>query len=144
MFNRFYRYKFSRRPLIKFKFSKFKTLAVLISIFLLINFIIFFPHFFRSTYIVTIANKQIKTIDNKKTYLIYTQTENGDTRVFKDMDSLLELKFDSEDIYGGLRINRTYEIKTYGFRIPLTGNYENIVKVKWIKWKIHTIYKYCF
>ncbi|WP_236906093.1 DUF1523 family protein [Clostridium pasteurianum] len=99
----------------------------------MLNTILFFPHFFRSTYIVTIANKQIKTVDDKKIYLIYTQMENGDTRVFKNTNSLLEFKFDSEDIYGGLRINRTYEIKAYGFRIPLTEKYENIVKIKGVK-----------
>jgi hypothetical protein len=82
---------------------------------------------------VTIASKQIKKQDNNIQYLIYTQIENGDTRVFKNTNSLLELKFDSEDIYGGLRINRKYEIKAYGFRIPLLSSYENIVKTKAIK-----------
>lgn len=139
--NKFYKYRFSNRyrfrvgrgRITKFKVSKFKLITLGICIIMILNIIIFFPHFFRSTYIVTIANKQIKTVDNKKTYLIYTQMEDGDTRVFKNTDSLLEFKFDSEDIYGGLRINRTYEIKTYGFRIPLTGNYENIVRIKGIK-----------
>lgn len=138
--NKFYRYRFNNRyrlarrsKIPNFRISKFKLIILGICIIIMLNTILFFPHFFRSTYIVTIANKQIKTVDDKKIYLIYTQMENGDTRVFKNTNSLLEFKFDSEDIYGGLRINRTYEIKAYGFRIPLTEKYENIAKIKGVK-----------
>lgn len=128
--NNFYRLRFRFNGL---RFSKFKIGVAIIGIIVTVNIIIFFPHFFRNTYIVTIANKQVKTLDNKKIYLIYTQMENGDTRVFESTDSIIEFKFNSEDIYGGLRINRTYEVKTYGLRIPLLSYYQNIVKIKGIK-----------
>ncbi|AGK96527.1 DUF1523 family protein [Clostridium pasteurianum] len=126
--NKFYRFSFNR-----FRINKFKIIALMLGIIIMASIIMFFPHFFRNTYIVTISSKQVKRKDNKNVYLIYTQTENGDARVFEDTDSLLEFKFNSEDIYGALRINRTYEVKTYGFRIPLTAAYQNIVKVKGIR-----------
>lgn len=131
--NNFYRLRFNRFRFNGLRFSKFKIGVAIIGIIVTVNIIIFFPHFFRNTYIVTIANKQVKTLDNKKIYLIYTQMENGDTRVFESTDSIIEFKFNSEDIYGGLRINRTYEVKTYGLRIPLLSYYQNIVKIKGIK-----------
>lgn len=131
--NNFNRFKFNRFKFNRFRFSKLKIGAVIIGVILMISISMFFPHFFRNTYIVTIANKQVKVQDNKEKCLIYTQTENGDTRVFENKDSLIEFKFNSEDIYGGLRINRTYEVKTYGLRIPLLSYYQNIVKIKGIK-----------
>ncbi|MEY8000538.1 DUF1523 family protein [Clostridium sp. Mt-5] len=112
---------------------KFKIGAMIIGIIILSGIFISFPHFFRNTYTVTIASKQIKKQNNSTEYLIYTQIGNGDTRVFKNTNSLLEFKFNSEDVYGGFRINRKYEIKTYGFRIPLLSSYENIIKVKAIE-----------
>lgn len=112
---------------------KSRIITTIIGIIIISGIFVLFPHFFRNTYTVTIASKRIKKQDNNIQYLIYTQIENGDTRVFKNTNSLLELKFDSEDIYGGLRINRKYEIKAYGFRIPLLSSYENIVKTKAIK-----------
>ena len=126
-------YRFNRLTFNRLRLSKFKIGALIIGIVIIVSIIMFFPHFFRNTYIVTIANKQVKVQNNKGKYLIYTQMENGDTRVFENTDSLIEFKFNSEDIYGGLRINRTYEVKTYGLRIPLLSYYQNIVKVKGIK-----------
>jgi len=92
-----------------------------------------FPHFFRNTYVVTIANKTVIRRNNIDTYSIYTQVEDGNIRVFKDVNSLLEFKINSEDLYWGLTINRKYEIKAYGLRIPLLSSYQNIIKVKGVK-----------
>ncbi|KAA8667428.1 DUF1523 domain-containing protein [Clostridium sp. HV4-5-A1G] len=115
------------------KSLKFKIKIIVIGIIAAAGVYILFPHFFRNTYIVTIASKQVKKQNSSTYYLIYTQMENGETRTFKNTNSLLELKFNSEDIYGGLRINRKYEISAYGFRIPLLSSYENIVKTRAIK-----------
>jgi hypothetical protein len=59
--------------------------------------------------------------------------DNGTVKVFKNINSFPELKFNSQDIYGGLRINRKYKIRAYGLRIPLLSSYENIVKVQAVK-----------
>ncbi|MBZ9608309.1 DUF1523 domain-containing protein [Clostridium estertheticum] len=118
-------YKFRNRF-----FSKFKIGKIIISIIVMVGVVIFFPHFFRNTYTVTIANKRIIRRDNIDRYLIYAQMENGDIKVFEDANSLLEFKIHSEDVYWGLTINRKYEIKAYGLSIPLLSYYQNITKIK--------------
>lgn len=113
--------------------SRFKLGKVIIIFFAIAGIIIFFPHFFRSTYVVTIESKRIIQHGNKATYLIYTEMQNGDIRVFKDENSLLEFKIPSQDMYWGLRINKKYEIKAYGLGIPLLSSYQNIVKARGVK-----------
>ena len=114
-------------------FLEFKIWKVIISVIVMLGVIIFFPHFFKNTYIVTIANKRVIRHDNIDTYLIYTQMQDGNLRIFENTNSLLEFKIRSEDLYWGLIINGKYEIKAYGFSIPLLTSYQNIIKVKGVK-----------
>ena len=112
---------------------KSRICIAIISFILLLNVIIYFPHFVRSTYIVTIANKRIIRRNNIDTYLIYTQMEDGNLRVFQDTNSLVEIKVNSENLYWGLTIGGKYEIKVYGFSIPLLSSYQNIIKARGVK-----------
>lgn len=121
-------YQFRKRNFSEFKFGK-----LIISIIVMLGLVIFFPHFFRNTYIVTIANKRVITRNNTDTYLIYTQMENGNMKIFKNTNSLIEFKIYSQDVYWGLAVNRKYEIKAYGLNIPLLSSYQNIIKVKGVK-----------
>ena len=114
-------------------FSGFKLGKFIIIFFVILGVIVFFPHFFRNTYVVTIESKRIIEHDSKATYLIYTELQNGDIRIFKDENSLLEFKIPSQDMYWGLRINRKYEITAYGLGIPLLSSYQNIIKAKGVK-----------
>ncbi|MCJ7690865.1 MAG: DUF1523 domain-containing protein, partial [Clostridiaceae bacterium] len=98
----------------RINFLEFKIKKIIIIVIVMIGVSILFPHFIRSTYIVTIANKRVIKHDNIDTYLIYTQTENGNIKIFNNTNSLLEFKIHSEDLYWGLIINRKYEIKAYG------------------------------
>ncbi|MCB2295344.1 DUF1523 domain-containing protein [Clostridium algoriphilum] len=109
---------------------KFDIRIIIISVIVMLCVIMFFPHFFRNTYTVTIANKRVIRSDNTNTYLIYAQMENGNIRVFENTNSLLEFKVHSEDVYWGLTINRKYEIKAYGLSMPLLSSYQNIIEVK--------------
>ena len=114
-------------------FLEFKIWKVIISVIVMLGVIILFPHFFRNTYIVTIANKRVIRHDNIDTYLIYTQMQDGNLRIFENTNSLLEFKIRSEDLYWGLIINGKYEIKAYGLSIPLLSSYQNIIKVSGLK-----------
>jgi len=118
-------YKFTNK-----KFYKFNIFLIIIGIVLVVGVVAFFPHLFRNTYVVTISNKQIKTYNNSDIYLIYAQTDDGKIITFNDTDSALELKLNSENLYWELRINKKYEIKTYGLNIPLISSYENIIWAK--------------
>ena len=112
---------------------KSRICIAIISFILLLNVIIYFPHFVRSTYIVTIANKRIIRRNNIDTYLIYTQMEDGNLRVFQDTNSLVEIKVNSENLYWGLTIGGKYEVKVYGLSIPLLSSYQNIIKARGVK-----------
>lgn len=121
-------YQFRRNLFLKFKVKK----VIIISI-VILGIIMLFPHFIRNTYTVTIANKRMIRSDNKVTYLIYGQMEDGNIKVFENTNSLLEFKFHSEDVYWGFTLNRKYKITAYGFNMPLLSYYQNIIKVKGIK-----------
>lgn len=88
------------------------------------------PHFARHNYDITVTDKQVKRHNDHDKYLIYTVIQNGQEKVFEDKDSLIELKFNSADVYGELKVNHKYTINTYGWRIPILSLYENITKVK--------------
>ena len=110
--------------------SKTGVVIILIGVIVIVGVIILFPHFIRHTYKVTVTNKQIIKRNNTNEYLIYTQTEDGKIKVFQDTNNFLELKLNSEDLYWAISINKKYEVKAYGFNIPLLLDYQNIVKVK--------------
>lgn len=120
-------YKFRNNNFINSKIG-----AIIICAFIIVV-IMFFPHFFRNTYTITITNKQILRRNNINTYLIYGQTESGKIMVFKDADSFVELKFNSEDLYMAMQVNRKYQITAYGLSIPQLSHYQNIIKVKGLK-----------
>ena len=118
-------YKFRNK-----NFPRFKIKIVIISVIVMLGVIMFFPHFFRNTYTVTITSKRVISRNNVDTYLIYTQMEDGNIRIFEDANSFLEFKIRSADVYWGLTINKRYQIKAYGLSIPFLSYYQNIIKVK--------------
>lgn len=54
-------------------------------------------------------------------YLIFT-----DKGTFRIEDSLLIGRFDSSDLYGRVREDRTYRFEVYGWRIPFASKYPNV------------------
>jgi hypothetical protein len=128
---------YQHRPY-KFKYynfmkSRIRAVTVIISVIVILVVIMFLPHFIRSTHIVTITNKQVIKRNNINKYFIYTQTEEGDIKVYENADNFLELKFNSEDIYWAIAINKKYQVRAYGLNIPLFSSYQNIIKVKGIE-----------
>ena len=79
---------------------------------------------------VIISDKQISTETDKdtgtvvSTYLIYTNQG-----VFRNDDARWFLKFDSSDFYGNLEKGKAYNLKVYGWRIPIFSMYPNIVRM---------------
>ncbi len=89
------------------------------------------PHFDRDTYKVEVTDKQVKRYDDSSKYLIFTELEESDeTRVFENVDSYLELKFDSSTMYGEVKEGERYKFETYGWRVPFLSWYENISDVE--------------
>jgi hypothetical protein len=81
------------------------------------------------TYDVRITDKQVKRIDDKDTYLVFSIDAKGDPHVFKDVDAKLFLKFNSSDLYAKLEKDQWYRIKTVGWRWGIKSWYENVLKV---------------
>lgn len=134
-FNKFKHNKirFNKIRSIKFRnnnFMKYNIRAVIIGITVLLVVVMFFPHFFRNTYKVTVTNKQIIKHNNVDTYFIYAQTEKGDIKVFENTNNFMEFKFNSQDLYWAMAINKKYEVKAYGLSITPFSCYQNIIKVK--------------
>ena len=80
---------------------------------------------------VLIKDKQVSTESDKRTgevtstYLIYT-----DHGVFRNNDAFWFMKFNSSDFYGNLDIGHYYQLRVYGWRIPIFTMYPNIVRMK--------------
>jgi len=124
------RNKFKNNRFIK---SKAGILVIVLGVLVLISLIMLFPHLIRDTYSVTVTNKRIVNHNNTDMFYIYTLTEDGEIRVFENTDNFIEMKYDSDDIYWAIAINKKYEITAYGINAPLFSDYQNIVKVKGIQ-----------
>lgn len=78
-----------------------------------------------TTVTFTVEDKAIKKYDDDDKYLIYT--DNG---TYEITDSLVYWRWDSSDLYGKIKVGKTYEAKVYGWRIPIFSSYKNIVSVE--------------
>ncbi|MCD6435786.1 MAG: DUF1523 family protein [Clostridiales bacterium] len=72
----------------------------------------------------------ISRMGQESYYLIFTDKE-----VLMNADSWFWLKFNSSDIYGNLKIGKTYKFKVYGWRIRILSAYRNILKVEPVEMK---------
>lgn len=85
-------------------------------------------------YTVTITGKERVTrqtndgIESK--YLVYCEDENGKNYVFENTDTVFRGKFNSSDVYGALKEDKTYELTVIGFRVPIFSWYENVIDYK--------------
>lgn len=82
----------------------------------------------KQTITCEIEDKWTKRKNETDIYLVSC----GD-KVYKISDLLFKWKFDSSDIYSKLKVGKTYEITTTGFRIPLISEYQNINSYKQAK-----------
>lgn len=79
------------------------------------------------TYVATVTDKGIKNYDKTSKYLIFTKTDDGETRVFSVEDSILRWRFNSSDVYAEIEVGKTYRFTTVGFRFEPFSWYENII-----------------
>lgn len=62
-------------------------------------------------------------------YMVYTK----DGQVLRNTNLLFFAKFRSDELFAGLKVGKTYDIKTCGIRAPFLGWYKNIISVKEVK-----------
>ena len=82
------------------------------------------------TYVATVTDKEVKNYKNSSKYLVFTKTEDGETKVFSVEDSLIRFRWNSSDIYGDIEAGNTYRFTTIGFRFEILSIYENIIDFK--------------
>lgn len=83
-----------------------------------------------NTYTAYVIEKEVKNEKNSSKYLIFTELENGERKVFQNTDSWLRFKFDSSDYYSEIQQGESYQFDVYGFRIPFLSRYENIIGIE--------------
>lgn len=83
----------------------------------------------KNAYDITVTDKETKKDGETSKYLVFAETNRGESKVFKNTDALFVGKFNSSDLQGKLKVGDRYEVKTIGFRIPFLSSYENIVEV---------------
>ena len=74
----------------------------------------------------TNSQSQIITIQDKyvKEGIYYIADTNGNTYIVEDLIFLG--KWNSSDLYNGMKVGCTYQVKTCGLRIRFLSNYPNI------------------
>ncbi len=81
------------------------------------------------THVVKVEGKERITKQYRKTiesfYVVYT-----DKGTFKLEDDMLRGNYYSSDVYGKIKQDSTYTIKTSGYRIGWASEYPNIIEVK--------------
>lgn len=87
--------------------------------------IIIFPRATEDTVRITVTDKVVKRYDESDVYLIFTEDET-----FKISDELSYLRYDSSDLYGKMKVGKTYDCKVSGWRIHVTSSYRNIIEAE--------------
>lgn len=78
-----------------------------------------------------VESKDIKyTKDKGDVYLVSVKNNGGNIIVLGNEDSVVELKFNSFDIFKRLKKGKKYRFKIYGLRIPYISMYQNISSVE--------------
>lgn len=87
-------------------------------------------------YVVTVTDKERASngFDGhdrpKSKYLIFCEDVDGNPLVFEDTDCWMRGKFNSSDMYGRLKVGKTFTVTAVGWRIPMMSRYRNIIKAE--------------
>lgn len=107
-------------------------LKVLIIIGIIIVILIAIPccksYYSEKTYTATVTDKDIKNYDSSSKFLVFTKTEDGETRVFSMEDTLVKGRWNTANDYAEIEVGETYIFTVIGWRIPFMSEYENIIE----------------
>lgn len=83
-------------------------------------------HTDRKTGCVVTEKDRTKGTDNKSDARVYTKN----CGTFKVADSILEGTWTSADTYASIRVGKTYDFKTRGYRVGFFSMFPNIVRAE--------------
>lgn len=82
---------------------------------------------------VTVTDKDVKNSHYVSKYLIFVEDENGLPSTYEITDSLLKGRFDSSDVYAGIKVGNTYTFTVGGSRNEFLSWYPNIYEYELIE-----------
>lgn len=82
---------------------------------------------------VTVTDKDVKNSDYNSKYLIFVEDENGLPSTYEITDSLLKGRFNSSDVYAGIKVGNTYTFTVGGSRNEFLSWYPNIYEYELIE-----------
>lgn len=108
-------------------FGTLSLFGIIIAIFVLLFWNVFVAYGTESVVRDAKVEKSERVCDGGKDgscrYLVFT-----DKGVLQNSDTILRGKFDSSDVYAGIKVDKTYDFTTVGFRIPFFSMYPNILR----------------
>ena len=111
-----------------------QTFLILVFIIILANMFLGYCLSFNNHYEqITVTDKERVNTIKKSKYLIMGTNENNDVVVYENTDNLIRLKFDSSDLYAGIKVGETYNVRVIGIRIPFLSMYKNILSYEEIE-----------
>ena len=81
----------------------------------------------------TVTEKTVKRIGKRDTYLVFITDEHGKKHSLEITDSLLRWRWNSSDVYAGVKEGKKYSFEVGGSRVPILSWYPNIYGYKEIK-----------
>lgn len=83
---------------------------------------------------VTVTDKDVKNYGkNNSKYLVFTEDLDGNIMTFEITDSVLKGRFNSSDIYAGIKLDKTYKLTIGGSRVEILSWYPNIYEYEEVK-----------
>lgn len=86
----------------------------------------------RRDVVCTVTDKAVKNSSDDSKYLIFTEDENGDISTYEITDSLFSGRFDSSDVYAGIKVGEKYKFTVGGSRNRFLSWYPNIYEYELI------------
>ncbi len=77
--------------------------------------------------VATVTDKAVKVDKNESKYLIFTENNDGEIEVYEITDTVVHDRFNSSDVYAGIKIGKTYKFTIVGERNELFSWYPNIL-----------------
>lgn len=101
--------------------------------FLLMITVILAPSYFKTKTVTTTVTHKERICDGNGQnvdckYIIFT--EDGEYEI---TDAIFgTVRFDSASVYGQVKVDCTYEIDYYGWRLPLFSTFPNVKNIEWV------------
>ena len=107
-------------------YSRRSLMRVVIVVILFMVLSLGLSYYFPKTYNVIVTGKEVKSYNGNFDYFVYVNLNYREDRTFNIESTSFKSRLNSLNVYAGIEVGKTYEIKVIGWQIPLLKKYENI------------------